>query len=220
MRRTVLALSFATLSLVTWLSPAVVAQETKSARGSVTAMTGDTITVKAGERELKFSVDAKTTVIASGGSTATRKATKAGEAGPKLADLVKVGDAVDVSYHEMGGTLHAASVRKVSATGSGGGSTSDERAAKAEERATGTVDMVSGTMLEINGSTSGGTSSSRLRSRRDQGRRDGRRHPAAAKGGKIAITEIVGKGDRVTVTYHKMGTTLHAAEVRVMQKSK
>ena len=120
-------------------------------------MTGDTITVKAGERELKFSVDAKTTVIASGGSTATRKATKAGEAGPKLADLVKVGDAVDVSYHEMGGTLHAASVRKVWATGSGGGSTSDERAANAEERATGTVEMVSGTMLEINGSTSGGT---------------------------------------------------------------
>lgn len=221
MRRTVLALSFATLSLVTWLSPAVVAQETKSARGSVTAMTGDTITVKAGERELKFSVDAKTTVIASGGSTATRKATKAGEAGPKLADLVKVGDAVDVSYHEMGGTLHAASVRKVSATGSGGGSTSDERAANAEERATGTVDMVSGTMLEINGSTSGGTfKQSFTIDGETKVVAMGAGTAAAAKGGKIAITDIVGKGDRVTVTYHKMGTTLHAAEVRVMQKSK
>ena len=157
MRRTVLALSLATLSLVAWLSPPVVAQETKSARGSVTAMTADTITVKAGANEMKFTVDAKTTVVATGGGTATRKAEAAGTAGPKLADLVKVGDAVEVSYHEMGKTLHAASVRKVASPGSGGGSTSDERAANAEQRANGTVEMISATMIEISGSMSGGT---------------------------------------------------------------
>ena len=221
MRRTVLALSLATLSLVAWLSPPVVAQETKSARGSVTAMTADMITVKVGEREMKFSVDAKTTVIASGGSTATRKATQAGAAGPKLADLVKVGDAVEISYHEMGATLHAASVRKVTSAGSGGGSTSDERAANAEEHATGTVEMVSATMLEINGSTSGGTFKQSFTIDGDtKVVAMGAGTAAAAKGGKIAITDIVGKGDRVNVTYHKMGTMLHAAEVRVMQKSK
>ena len=43
---------------------------------------------------------------------------------------------------------------------------------------------------------------------------------AAAKGGKIAITDIVGKGDQVTVTYHKMGASSHAAEVRVTRKAK
>jgi hypothetical protein len=135
MRRTVLALSLATLSLVAWLSPPVEAQETKSARGSVTAVSGDTITVKAGTNEMKFMVDAKTNVIATGGGTATRKAAATGAGGPKLAELVKVGDAVEISYHEMGGMLHAASVRKVTSPGSGGGSTSDERAANAAERA-------------------------------------------------------------------------------------
>jgi hypothetical protein len=43
---------------------------------------------------------------------------------------------------------------------------------------------------------------------------------AAAKGGKVAVTDIVGKGDRVAVTYHKVGTGLHAAEIRVTQKAK
>jgi hypothetical protein len=42
---------------------------------------------------------------------------------------------------------------------------------------------------------------------------------AAAKGGKVAVTDIVGKGDQVTVTYHKMGTTSHAAEIRVTRKA-
>jgi hypothetical protein len=205
------------LSLVAWLSPSVVAQETKSARGTVTVMTANMVTVKAGDRELKFSIDAKTSVIASGGSTATRKATQAGEAGPKLADLVKVGDAVEVSYHEMSGTLHAASIRKVSSAGSGGGTTSDERA----ERATGTVESVSGNTLEISGSASGGTFK---QSFTIDGETKvvalGAGTAAAAKGGKVAITDYVGKGDHVNVTYHKMGNMLHAAEVRVTQKAK
>jgi hypothetical protein len=217
MRRTVLAFSLVALSLVAWLSPSVVAQETKSARGTVTVMTANMVTVKAGDRELKFSIDAKTSVIASGGSTATRKATQAGEAGPKLADLVKVGDAVEVSYHEMSGTLHAASIRKVSSAGSGGGTTSDERA----ERATGTVESVSGNTLEISGSASGGTFK---QSFTIDGETKvvalGAGTAAAAKGGKVAITDYVGKGDHVNVTYHKMGNMLHAAEVRVTQKAK
>jgi hypothetical protein len=196
MRRTVLALPLATLSLVAWLTPGVVAQETKSARGTVTAMAADTLTVKAGDRELKFSIDAKTNVIATGGGTATRKAEAAGTAGPKLGDLVKVGDAVEVSYHEMGGTLHAASVRKVSSPGAGGGSTSDERAAAKAESATGTVDSETKVIGQGAGTA------------------------AAAKGGRIAITDYVKTGDRVTVSYHKMGSSLHAAEVRVMQRAK
>jgi len=43
---------------------------------------------------------------------------------------------------------------------------------------------------------------------------------AAAKGGTIAITDAVGVGDQVTVTYRKAGTALHAEEVRVTAKKK
>jgi len=221
MRRTVLALPLATLSLIAWLTPGVVAQDTKSARGSVTAMGADTITLKAGDREMKFAIDGKTSVIASGGGTATRKAAAAGTAGPKLADLIKVGDAVEISYHEMGGTLHAASVRKVTSPGAGGGSTSDERAAAKEESATGTVDSVSATSLVISGSMSGGTFKQTFTvDAETKVVGTGAGTAAAAKGGRIAITDFVKTGDRVTVSYHKMGTSLHAAEVRVAQRPK
>ena len=219
MRRTILALSIVALCLVVLRSAPVAAQDTKSARGTVSAMAADTLTVKAGERELKFSIDGKTNVIATGGGTAARKAEAAGVGGPKLSDLIKVGDAVEVSYHETGGTLHAASVRKVSSPGPGGGSTSDERAAAKVETTTGTVDSITGTSLVVSGSMSGGTfkqtftidGETKVVAR-------GAGTAAEAKGGRLVITDFVKTGDRVSVSYHKMGTSLHAAEVRVMSK--
>ena len=36
-------------------------------------------------------------------------------------------------------------------------------------------------------------------------------------GGKIAIADVVKSGSRVSVSYHEMGTMMHAAEVRVLQ---
>ncbi|HVD93363.1 MAG TPA: hypothetical protein VNC21_13805, partial [Vicinamibacterales bacterium] len=41
-----------------------------------------------------------------------------------------------------------------------------------------------------------------------------------AKGSKLTITESVNPGDKVTVTYHDMGSTMHAATVRVTAKGK
>jgi hypothetical protein len=210
MRRMVVAVPLAALLLAGWLTP-VAAQETKTARGSVTAMTGDMLTVKAGDREMKFTIDAKTTVTAEGAGTAAREAEKAGKAGLKLADVIKVGDAVEVSYHEMGATLHAARVRRVSSPGPGGGTTSDQRA----ETANGTVDSITTSSLTISGSSGKQTFSLDSNTKlvaEGAG-------TAAAKSGKLVITEFVGTGDQVTVTYHKKGTSMHAAEVRVRQKA-
>jgi hypothetical protein len=220
MRRMVVAVPLAALLLVGWLTP-VTAQETKSARGTVTAMAGDSLTVKAGEKEMKFTIDAKTTVTAEGAGTAAREAEKAGKAGLRLSDVVKVGDAVEVSYHEMGGTLHAARVRRVASAGPGGGTTSDQRAETRTETANGTVDSVTTTALTISGS-SGGGASFKQNFTLDANTKlvaEGA-GTAAAKTGKLVITEFVRPGDQVTVIYHKMGTTLHAAEVRVRQKAK
>ena len=41
----------------------------------------------------------------------------------------------------------------------------------------------------------------------------------AASGGKLAITDAVSSGDNVSVTYHDMGGTMHAATVRVTPKA-
>ena len=95
------------------LTTRAVAQETKSARGTVTAVGGDSITVRVAERELKFSVDPKTLLIAAGAGTAERKADAAGKPGPRVADFVKTGDAVEVSYQETGSTMRASSIRRV-----------------------------------------------------------------------------------------------------------
>jgi hypothetical protein len=39
------------------------------------------------------------------------------------------------------------------------------------------------------------------------------------QGAKVAITDLVANGDTVAVSYHEMGTTLHAADVRVTAKA-
>jgi hypothetical protein len=194
------------------------AQETKSARGTVTAIGGDSITVKVADRELKLMVDSKTLLTAAGAGTAERKADAAGKPGPRLADFVKAGDAVEVSYQESGGTMRASNIRRVSSVGSGGGSTSGDRA----ETANGTVDSITGSTLAISGSA-GGSGSFKQSYAVDAATKIiavGASTAAAAKGGKIVLSDFVGVGDQVTVSYHKAAGGLHADEVRVRAKAK
>jgi len=42
---------------------------------------------------------------------------------------------------------------------------------------------------------------------------------SATSGGKLQLTDAVGMGDRVTVTYHDMDGKAHASEVRVTAKA-
>ena len=41
----------------------------------------------------------------------------------------------------------------------------------------------------------------------------------AAEGKKMTLSDAVGAGDMVTVTYHDMGGTMHASQVKVTQKA-
>ena len=43
---------------------------------------------------------------------------------------------------------------------------------------------------------------------------------ARAKGGKATITELLGVGDRVSVTYQESGTAMHASKVELLAKAK
>ena len=190
-------------------------QDTKSARGTVTAVGGDSITVRVAERELKFTVDPKTLLTAIGAGTAERKADAAGKPGPRVADFVKAGDAVEVTYQETGSTMRASTIRRVNSAG--GGSMSGDPA----ETADGRVESISGSTLVISGSaaSSGSFKQSFAVDATTKVIAVGASTAAAAKGGKLVLTDFVGIGDQVTVSYRKAGSGLHADEVRVRAKA-
>jgi len=213
MRRTFATLALAALTVAGWAIAPVSAQD-KTARGAVTAMAADTISVKVQGVDMKFAVDNKTTVEARGAGTKSKAAERAGATGPKLSEVVKVGDNVEVTYHDMGGTLHAAKIRAVATAGAASG------AAAASKVSNGTVKSVTATSLAISGTAGGGATFDQTFTVDAQTKVVGRGAGTATKatGGKAAITDLVAAGDKVTVSFHDMGGTLHAAEVRVTAK--
>jgi hypothetical protein len=85
--------------------------KTMSASGTVKSVSADSLVVtdKSG-KDWTFAVDSSTSIVAKGASHMT--AEKKAEGKPvTLTDAVKEGEKVSVKYHEMGGKMHAASVR-------------------------------------------------------------------------------------------------------------
>ena len=218
MRRIVSTAALAAATLVALIPSLVSAQSTQTARGTVTAIGADSLTVSAGDRQLTFLVDAKTVVTATGAGTANRAATASGKAGPKLAEVLKVGEAVEVTYHDLSGTLHAASVRRTRSAGAGGGAVPD---APKVEIATGVVESVTASSITIAGSSGGGSTFKQTFTIDGETKVVGRGvgTAARAKDGKVGATDLIAVGDRVSVSYHKTGATLHAAEIRVTTRT-
>jgi len=82
-----------------------------SASGTVKSVSGSSLVVSSGGKDMTFTLDSSTKFTGKGLST------KSKAAGGSIAstDAVHEGDMVSVSYHDMGGTMHAASVRVTSA---------------------------------------------------------------------------------------------------------
>ena len=215
MRKPITSFLFVIVS-ASCVATATEAQQTKSTRGTVSSITGAGFTVKSGESEMKFVVDAKTVLVASGAGTAERKADAAGTPGPRLTDFVKVGDAVEVSYQDVGGTMHAVNVRRVASAGSG--SAGDERT----ERATGIVQSVTGTSMTIAGSGGGGAKFTQTFAVDVKTKviASGAGTASAKQEGKINLTDFVRVGDEVSVAYRTAGKVLHADEIRVTNRKK
>jgi hypothetical protein len=213
MRRMVLAVPVAAFVLLGWFALEATAQTTKTSRGRVAALTGDMITVTVDGQEMKFTVDEKTIVTVGGAGTASRQAEAAGKPGPKLADLIQVGNAVEVTYSESGGTMRATGIRRVADAGrSGGGS----------ETVTGTVASISGNTVTLSGPISGGGTFEQTIAVDNSTKivAEGAGTAAAQTGGKLVLSDHLGPGDRVTITYEAKGDTLHASEIRVRQRVK
>ena len=78
--------------------------------GEVTAITGNSLTIKGAKGDSTFSVDEKSTVSGTGIGTASKKLIAEGKK-PSLVELLHEGDIVAVTYHDMGSTKHASVVR-------------------------------------------------------------------------------------------------------------
>ena len=85
------------------------ADKVLSATGVVSAVSAESLTIKAKGTEWKFAVDKNTHVSAVGASRKTA-ALKDEKKPAQITEYVKVGDSVTVKYHDMGSTKHAADV--------------------------------------------------------------------------------------------------------------
>ena len=80
------------------------AGKTMSASGTVKSVSGTSLVVSASGKDMTFTIDGSTKFVGKGLGTKAK-------AGPVTStDAVHEGDHVSVSYHDMGGTMHAASV--------------------------------------------------------------------------------------------------------------
>jgi uncharacterized protein DUF5666 len=200
------------LTVAAWQATAVQAQTAKTARGTVTAVSGDSLTVKVGEKDMQFTVDSKTTVIAPGASTKTKQAAAKGAAGVTITDVVSVGKPVEVHYTESGGSNHASSVRAIASAGAGGGGVSEKTMSKT---ASGTVKSIAGTSLTIDHS---GKDMNFTIDTNTKVVGKGAGTKAQSAGGRTSITDLVGNGDNVSVTYTEAGGSMVASTVRVNAK--
>jgi len=195
--------------------PSVEAQDTREARGTVTAVTPASLSIKVKDQVMTFKVDEKTQVTARGASTQTRAAEAEGRKGPDLPSIVKVGQGVEVRYHEQG--MHAASIRVLPGPVEGSVSEAEQ---KQPERQTmnGTVTAVTGTSLAVK--TSAGEMTFVIDKGTDViGAGLGTAAAKKKEAGEVTvITDFVAVGDSVRVHYREMGDMKHASEVHVTRK--
>jgi hypothetical protein len=203
------AFGIALLALALVVSARVSAGQDKTARGTVVTMTADSLTVKVGASDMKFTIDSKTTLVASGAGTQARRS-ESGEV--KLADFIKTGQPVMISYRETGSTMYATRVERVSSAGSAGSVSSTAPSSKSSN---GTVKSVAAGSLTV--TTEGKDMTFLVDANTSVVAKGAGTKSASTPSGKITITDVVKAGERVAVTYHEMGTTMHAAEVRVLQ---
>jgi hypothetical protein len=84
-----------------------------SARGTVTAVSGTSITIKGTDKDSTFNVDPKTTVVGQGMGTITRQFKEQGKS-PTITDLLKAGDVVYIYFKDAAGAKVASEIRVLS----------------------------------------------------------------------------------------------------------
>jgi len=184
----------------------------QTARGTATAVTDVSVTVKTAQQAMTFDVDSKTVVEAEGAGQKAREARAAGATGIKLTSVLQSGQPVLVSYHEVNGRNLATHIRRVLNAGSDGASMARPSAVSA-----GVVKSVTVSALVV--AASGKDTTFAV----DQETRvigTGVGTATAAAGGRIAITSLVSAGDTVQVSYSQAAGAIRATEVRITAKAR
>lgn len=188
------------------------AQETKTVRGKVVKVESGSITVSVMDKDMTFTVDQSTKVIAEGGSTATRAARTEGRPGPTLDQLIKAGDGVELRYNEMDGKMHAVEIRHAAVSGAG-----EVRAESGSAR--GAIQSIASDSITVKGDAEWTFAISSKTTVVGEG--VGTQARAMQREGQpLVITEFLGVGDEVEVTYSAMGDKKDASEIRVVKRAK
>lgn len=204
MRRFILSVGSA---LVLVAGPAVAqAQQTRTVTGSITAISADSVTVKAADgRDMTFKIDSSTQVIAPGGGTKARAAKAEGK-GVTAADLLKTGQAVEIRYHEDG--MHAAIIRAVSSVPSG----------QKSQTTSGVVSAISGDSVTVKGSSGEWTFSVDEKTTVSGEAVGTAGRKLSSEGKKTTLSDLLKEGDNVTVTYHDADGKKHASVIRIIKR--
>jgi hypothetical protein len=215
MRTTLLALTLVALSSIS--GPVTASpQEERVARGIVSAIGGNSVTVKVGSESMTFNADTNTHVENRGAGTKARQATADGKPGLRLSELLTVGQPVAVTYRDTAGKPYASHIRAIAGVANTGGSVE----AASEMRSMGTVKAIGGDSITIVGAAgrNGSFAQTFVVSSATKVVGRGAGTATAAKGGRAPFTDLIAAGDRVSISYHTVGNTLHASDIRVTTK--
>ncbi len=209
----------AMLGLIVVAAGPALAQGTKTVKGSVKEVGANTITVSVAGKDMTFNVDAKTNVVAHGGSTKAKAAEAAGKTGPGIAEVLKAGEAVEVAYHEAG--MHADTVKVIPSVPP----PPPPAAKEAEDQKTkattesGVVSAVTGNSLTVKGKAGETTFTVDGKTVVSGSGFGSAGQKITDAGGKVTLSEFVHTGDSVTVTYHDTGVAKMASKVHVTKKA-
>jgi hypothetical protein len=199
-RLAILGVAMAIVGLVASASP--VSAQTKEARGSVTALTDSTITVKAGAQEQTFYVDGDTHLEVRK-SARDVQAAQPGGPKPRVNTFFEVGNPVLIRYREENGRNHALNIERVGSPGDG---------ANPSRIADGKVASVSATRMTI---TSGVKDLTFAITADTDVLARGASKATKAAGGGTPLTAFVHQGDEVSVSYKDAAGAMTASEIRV-----
>jgi hypothetical protein len=209
-------MSIVAIGLALCVSLPAAAADTKWVRGTVTAVSADTITVKVMNKDMTFKVDPQTEIVGPGLGTKTREAQAAGQKGVPLPQMFKSGDRMEVHYTSEGAVMKAVEIR----TGTSAPDAASEPQAKQEgTSARGAVTAVGPDSITVKGDAGQWTFAVDSKTQ-VVGSGLGTLSREKAKEGKgTTLTDLLKVGDKVVVNFEDRAGKSVATYVRVTGRS-
>jgi len=179
------------------------AAQDKTARGTATAVTNVSLTIKAGDRDLTFDVDNRTVVRTRPSGSLASTTQTIGSNGVKLTSLVQSGQTVVVTYRDADGRSVATEIARTGST--------DRLPPKI---AAGTVKSVTATSLVV---TAEGKNTTFMID--PDTIIIGSRSGGAMMDASVSVTSLVAPGDSARVSYRPTRDGVRAVEIRVTAKA-